>query len=196
MNSIEVIMDNLEARGFMPYFVENLDEAEQLLLDIIPLEAEVGTGGSVTLDTMDIRRKLFDRGNGVLYGKTYTLATDRVHELSTQDLTWFLSSANALTIEGEIVNTDGSCNRIANTVWGAENIAFIIGINKVVENLQEAFNRIKNIATPLNVKRLNARRSPDNQITDEEIARATLILHHPSRGKNVYVILVNESVGY
>ena len=113
----------------------------------------------------------------------------------------FILSANAITIDGELVNTDGIGNRIAGMIFGPQTVIVIAGVNKIVENLDEALSRIRNIAAPANARRLGIDtpcvstgrcvlcESPFN------ICRITAIIHRKPMLTDIKVFLVTEPLG-
>lgn len=202
MNTQNVIQ-NLKKRGFCPYYFEDREKAVQFVLDLIPDGETVGMGGSMTVKELDIDNKLANRGTTVyshslvapeLKNKVYQLA-------NTAD--WYISSTNALTESGDFVNIDGSANRISALCFGVKKVIYILGVNKITPDLESAISRVRNVAAPLNTRRLNKNTpcatsgqccycdSPDC------ICNATLISHHPTRyQEKVYVVIINESLGY
>ena len=115
----------------------------------------------------------------------------------------YLSSANGLSETGEIVNIDGKCNRVAATLFGPKRCIFVCGVNKLRPDLQSAIERARNIAAPLNAKRLN-RKTPcavdgrcHNCKSPERICRAMVIhMGVPSGFESCEVVLIGEKLGY
>jgi hypothetical protein len=115
---------------------------------------------------------------------------------------YYLLSANAITCDGEIVNTDGSGNRVASMMFGPKNVIFIIGKNKIVADYTAAVDRIRNVASPLNAKRLNYNTpcAVLGYCTDcahpQRMCSVTGIIHRPPSSVKMRVILVNEDLGF
>ena len=117
---------------------------------------------------------------------------------------YYLSSANALLIDGRIVNIDGRGNRVAATIYGPSKVIFVIGKNKIVDgNLDDAISRVKNVASPLNVKRLNRTTgcTITGKCTDcssvDRICRSIGIIEWGKYNQDkIIVILVDEDLGY
>lgn len=192
---------NLKKRGFLPHFAEDTESAVKYILSVIPSGASVGFGGSVTVQQIN----LVDRMNGkynLLYrdlfpAEKHLEVMERMH---TAD--WYISSANAITEEGELINIDGRANRIGELIYGPKSILIIAGINKITKALEDGIRRARNIAAPLNAKRLN-RKTPcvitgkcEYCNSPDTICKVTSIHHHPTTDKNVYVLLINETLGY
>ncbi len=114
---------------------------------------------------------------------------------------FFLTSANAITRDGKIVNIDGNGNRVSAMAWGRNTLIFVIGMNKVTSTLDEALTRMRT-ATPPNVLRLNGE-TPCTQTgycvdcdSPARVCRALLILERPVNGRKTHVIMVGEELGY
>ncbi|HOO23217.1 MAG TPA: lactate utilization protein [Clostridia bacterium] len=201
--NIDLLLKNLSKRGFVATFFQTAEEANKYLLTLIPPSASVGLGGSMTLVEMGVPQLLGDNGRTVFYSgfslteEEKAVSFDKIHKAD-----WFLSSTNALCMSGELVNIDGRANRIAEMVHGPQNIVIVTGVNKIVDTIEEGIYRSRNIAAPKNCERLKRKtpcavtgkchmcNSPDT------ICRATLIQHHPTFGKNVYIVIVNQNLGY
>ncbi len=109
----------------------------------------------------------------------------------------FLSSANAITLEGKIVNVDGRGNRVALITFGPKRVIIVAGKNKIVANYEEAIDRIKKVACPLNVKRLNAlAKSPSAETTEEKIWGHVSIIERQLDPNRIHVVLVDEDLGF
>ncbi len=154
----------------------------------------VGMGGSVTLDTLGVYELLQKDADVHWHWKGDDMIT-------SGDV--FLTSANAVSAAGEIINIDGACNRIAASVYGFDTCYVVCGINKLTPDLDSAMRRAREIAAPLNAKRLN-KRTPcvvDGQCHDchspERICRAmTVAMAPPGRMSHYEIILVGENLGY
>lgn len=155
----------------------------------------VSFGGSKTLEGLGLADALADK------------AEVHWHWLDADDHTQaadiYLSSANALAETGEIVNIDGACNRVAGTLYGSDRCIFVCGVNKLCPDLQSAVDRARNVAAPLNAKRLG-RRTPcavDGKCHDCRSADricSALVVHMapPLSMKKCEVVLIGEALGY
>lgn len=198
---MDEILTNLEKRGFRPYFAKDKAEAVSIVKSLIPENATVGFGGSMTVGELNLVGELKD--THTLYTRDLPNGkTDEEIMSLSMNADWYISSANAIAESGDIVNIDGRANRVAATLYGTKNVLFIAGINKICQTLESAVERAENVAAPLNCKRLNKKtpcavtgrcmkcNSPDT------ICRATVILHHPTTSHDVYVLIVGEQLGY
>lgn len=152
----------LDKKGYDSHYAENLEEAKKLVLEMIPENASVAVGGSETLAEMgfiDIFRngkyKFFDRYQDIPFSETV--------EIYRQSLLadFLVTSTNAVTRNGELVNIDSSGNRVAGMIFGPKRVIVVTGTNKVVDTLDEAMKRLRDIA-PMNAMR-NGHKTPCNE---------------------------------
>lgn len=182
-----------ESHGFTCTFCATAAQAADYLASQCTGKS-VGFGGSVTLDALGV------------YEQLKPIADVHWHWKGDQDITAgdvYLTSANAVSAMGEIVNIDGACNRITGSMFGFDACYVVCGINKLTPDLDSAMRRARTIAAPLNAKRLN-RRTPcavDGKCHDcrspERICRAMAILMAPPmRMQHYEIIFVGEELGY
>ena len=198
-----LIVKALQSRNFDAYYVENSADAVQKALSLIPLDHVVSWGGSATLeqtgllDAVKKRNKVIDRD----------LAPNREEKtaLMRQALLadTFLTSANAISEDGQIVNIDGTGNRIAATIFGPTNVIFIIGMNKVCKTLDDAMSRARNYAAPVNAQRFPDLNTPCSVSgscadckSDHCICAYILTTRFSKPAHKIKVILVNEVLGF
>lgn len=201
--AIDRTVENLKINGFGVKYFENSKAAVNALLDEIAPEKSVGFGGSMTIDELKIYEMLKERGNPVYWHFRLEKDLDRVSVLkqaASADI--YLSSSNAITESGSLVNIDGTGNRLSAMLFGHEKVIIIAGVNKIARSLDEAFIRIKNVAAPLNTKRLK-RDTPCAQVgkcmncdVPDRVCRATLIIDRQPGGVPITIYLINEGLGY
>ena len=200
---INKLMDNLKQRKINSYYVETFREAEEEILKLIPQDASVGVGNSVTLKRMDITSVLTKRGNIVL-DKTMAKTKEEVRELKRKSLLtdWYITGTNAISIDGHIVNVDHSGNRVAAMIYGPDKVIIVVGINKITNSLEEAIYRVKNIASPKNAKRagFNPPCVELNRCVDckspERVCNSLVIIEGQHEKDRMMVILVGEEEGF
>ncbi len=149
------IVEILNKKHYKAQYVETLDEAKKVMFGMIEEGSSVAVGGSTTLTEMNAVETLRN-GNYKFFDRYQDLPFDPdIIEIHRQSLTadYLLSSTNAITKNGELVNTDCTGNRIAPMIFGAKNVIIVAGVNKIVETLDDAFKRIREIA-PMNAKRI------------------------------------------
>ncbi|MBP2644429.1 MAG: hypothetical protein H6Q67_2316 [Firmicutes bacterium] len=192
----------LQNKGFETIYANDLPEAKRKVLELIPENVTIGLGGSVTLEQMNILDTLRN-GNYSLIDR-YQKATPEEHIQYFKDALaaeYFLTGANAITKNGEIVCTDCSGNRVAAMFFGPNKVIIVVGANKLVENLDEAMGRIKKIA-PINARR-NHHNTPCTMTgfcercnQPESMCNYTGIIHNGMRFKGrTTVVVVAEEAG-
>lgn len=201
--NIQRLFENLEKHRFKPVYCQTRRDAIQYVLNLIPPGAECGIGGSRTVNQLDLDTALVN--NGVIVNSHSKFDKERMGELYERARLseYYISSANALTEDGKIINTDGTANRISSLLFGPKIIIYLVGINKLVKDIPQGLERIKNIAAPLNCKRLN-KQTPcvtNGTCCDSThpdcICKATTIMHTPTRlQEKVYVLVINEELGF
>ena len=194
----ERTIKNLEKNGFAVRYFETAEAAAEYLLSQLHGRT-VGIGGSVTIGQLALYDRLCADNTVYWHGVCNTEETKKCAAQAQV----YLTSANAIAETGEIVNIDGKCNRVAATLFGPKRCIFVCGVNKLRPDLQSAIKRARNIAAPLNAKRLN-KKTPcavDGRCHDckspERICRALCVLERPVFGiGRTEVILIGQALGY
>jgi L-lactate utilization protein LutB len=202
-NTIEALKKN----GFTTHYFQDKKEAIEKIMSMIPNGVLVGLGGSVTLREMNLPKLLKDSGNTVAdhwKAREEGASSEDVLKIRRQHINSevFLTSTNAIAETGILVNIDGGGQRVAATIFGPKQVIVVAGINKIVKDLDEAIWRAKNIAGPINAKRLS-RKTPcvttglcEDCESPERICNVTTIMHRKPSVTSVTVILVGEKLGY
>ena len=147
----------LQKNRFSTYYAQNRGEALSVLMEMIPPGATVGLGDSVTLHQIGVIEELEKRGkNEIIFamrkdGKYFFPGTmDEFVKIGLQALftDFFLTGANAITLDGKILSTDKVGNRVAGLLFGPKRVIVVAGVNKIVADIEEARGRVKNIAAP------------------------------------------------
>lgn len=210
--NIDKIIENLKRNNMDAYYVENRQQACQLAKTFIKKGDTVSCGGSMTLNEAGIDKILASGEYNFLDRSVPGLTPDQITEIyrDTFSADAYFCSANALTENGELVNVDGRANRVAAITYGPESVICIVGINKIVADIPAGFRRIKEIAAPLNAKRLSCKTpcaetgkciALDGGIADgcrsSDRICATYAVFGQQRVKNrIKVIIVGENLGY
>ena len=194
------VRKGLEKRGYTVYLFRTAQEAKDYLLSAIAPHQSVGFGGSMTLKNMGLEQALAERGNSVYWHWTAEDKEDAQRKAAVADV--YLTSANAVTKSGQIINVDGHGNRVAATLHGPGRVIFVVGRNKITENYDEAMDRIRNVVSPANAKRMNldtpcakTGRCMDCS-SKQRICNVTVVLERRLMGYQMDVILVDEDLGY
>lgn len=184
---IEQTLKNLKRNHMTGYFLERREQLLPLMQSLIPEGQAVGCGDSVTLEDLGV----FDflrSGKYLFYDKFKPgLTREERHELYGKNFSadTFVTGTNALTIGGELVNIDGNESRVAPMIYGPKQVIVVVGINKITENLEEAMKRARNIAAPLDAKRLK-------KGTPCETLGKCVDCHHPQRICNDFVVIAGQ----
>lgn len=139
----EKIIKNLNKNGIKAYVVDNKNDVATKFAELVQSGSTIGIGGSMSVEECGII-DFIKNGNYNFVGRDVNENTD-----------YYLSSSNAITQNGELYNVDGRSNRISNIAYGPKNVIMIVGINKIVKDLDEAILRVKTIAAPKNCVRLD-----------------------------------------
>ena len=191
---------SLQKRGFTVNYFETAAEAADYLCGSI-LGKTVGIGGSVTIEQMGLYDRL-SRDNTVHW---HWVTNDQATRQAATNSDVYLSSANAISETGEIVNIDGSGNRVAATLYHHERVVFVAGVNKLAPDLESAMFRARNVAAPLNSRRLKLSTpcavGKEMKCYDcasrDRICSGIVTLVWPMRSVGVTeVVLVGEELGY
>jgi len=189
--------------GFDAIYVPTKEEAVKKALELVPPNATVGVGGSVTIRELGIVDELLKRGHVIFdhYLPNSPEEKDRMRKCQlTCDV--FFSSTNALTLDGKLVNIDGTGNRVAAMIFGPGRVVLIVGANKITDDLEQAMLRAKQVASPMNAMRLNIK-TPcattgycSDCASEERICRVTTIIEYKPYLTDFTVIVVGEELGY
>ena len=193
----------LEEKGYVAQYADSAQEARKLALELVPEGATVAVGGSVTLSTLDLI-KTFEEGNYNYIDRYHQKDWDDTVQAYRDGLSSdvFVTSVNAITKDGELVVRDCTGNRLSSIVFGPKKVVIIAGVNKVVEDLEEAFSRLEKVA-PMNARRLgHVAPCTESGICSDctvpgRVCNYTGIVHNgrkfPGR---IHIILVAEELGY
>ena len=196
--NFDTVKQNLESRGYAVRLFATGKEAADYLESAIAGKS-VGFGGSMTLDALGLYERLESRGQVFWHWKQADKAGAQRAAL-TADV--YLTSVNGLAETGELINIDGTGNRVAATLFGHEKVYFVVGRNKLAPTYEEAVWRARNIASPKNAQRLGKKtpcavkgdrcydcKSPDR------VCRGMVTLWAPMMGMEGEVLLIDEDLG-
>jgi len=200
----EAAVKALKKNGFDAVYVRTGAEAADLVAKHFKKGASVGFGGSMTVKAIGVQGRAAAAGCELLDHNAPGLAPEAKGAILRRQLTSdvFVSGSNAVTLDGEIVNVDGTGNRVAALSFGPAKTVVVVGINKVVRDLDEAFARIETSAAPMNNKRLDRPNPCVKAGTcmdcdgDTRICRIYQILRKRPGGTDFTVIVVGEDLGY
>lgn len=198
------VVEALRKNHFEAVFYKTGEEAIQYILPLIPQNSTIGFGGSVTLQQLDLISELENKNLEILNHNKPGLTPEEALEIRRRQLVCdvFLTSTNAITQDGKLVNTDGTGNRVASMIFGPKTILIIAGINKIVPSIDAAYERIETIAAPQNNIRLNLPNPCTktgkcmNCASPKRICNVTTVLHKKPSLSNIHVIIIGEELGY
>ena len=199
MADFEKTRKNLENRGFRAHVFATGAEAADYLAQTLHNTC-IGIGGSVTIDEIGVYDRL-SADNDVIWRWKKPTPDSRERGAAAET---FLCSANGVSETGEIVNIDGYGNRVAPTIYGPKRVFLVVGKNKIAPDLNGAIDRARNIAAPLNARRLNRHtpcavgepRCHDCRSPEKICGVMTVFFMPPTSIKEFHVLLVNEDLGY
>ncbi len=194
----------LKKNGFEARFMATAAEAADWIESLVKQGMTVGTGGSMTLAQLGIHERLEKAGAVVLNHSRKGLSPEEKMETMRAQLTsdLFLSSSNAVTLDGELFNIDGNGNRVAALTFGPKRTVVVVGFNKIVRNICEAESRAELFASPLNNKRLGTT-NPCTKTgrcmdcsAEGRICRIYSVLRRRPLKCDFTVVIVGETLGY
>lgn len=197
------IVKELIARNMEAYYTDSKEEALKKALELIPEGSSISWGGSMSVNEIGLKEAVC-QGNYQVYNRDIapTPEDKRKIELAAYDCDYFLTSANAITEDGIMINIDGHSNRVSSIAAGPQNVLMIIGMNKVTRDVDSAMSRARNEAAPINAQRFNLS-TPCCKTgacfdckTPDTICCQILITRYSKTPQRIKVILVNEDLGF
>lgn len=193
---LEKTIRSLQQRGYTVRYFETGSKAAAYLDEQIR-DTSVGIGGCKTADQLGLYEKLGARNQVFWHWRVPGMETlDKANHAEV-----YITSANAISEDGEILNIDGRGNRLAGQVFGNKRLFIVAGINKICPDFDSALHRARNVAAVQNCKRFQAK-TPckiDDQCHDckspDRICRALLVLWGPMMGMSAEVVLIGEELG-
>lgn len=197
------VIKALESRNHEAYYAENAEAALSKALELIPEGSSVGWGGSMTTEAIGLNEAIRKGNYNALDRDTAKDMEERGQIMrSHNSADFFLTSCNAMSEDGNIVNIDGTGNRVACLSYGPANVIMVVGMNKIVKTLDDAMSRAKNIASPVNAQRFDIK-TPCKQTgycadckSPNRICCSTLITSFSLTPGRFKIILVNEDLGF
>lgn len=198
----QVLLKNLRSRHFDAYYCETKEEALSQALSLIPEGSTVGWGGTVSAEEVGLISAV--RGGNFRPIDRETVKTpEEKFQIMKQAMLAdvFLTGTNAMSLDGELVNIDGTGNRVAAIAYGPDSVIVIAGMNKVADTLEDAVSRARTIAAPMNSQRFDIQ-TPCNATgvcadckSPQCICNQILITRHCRPAGRIKVILVGEELG-
>ena len=206
---IAVTMRELETNNFSVVLADSSEAVLSKVLDLIPHHAVVGMGDSATVKQIGLIEALESRGTKVIdptgdrelsiSKSNQGLFKQELRKAMTTDI--FVTGCNAVTLDGKLINTDRVGNRVAGMIFGPEKVILIVGRNKIVRDVDEALQRIRNLIAPAHAKQ-KLKKTPcvkTGKCTEcdapDRICNVTTIIEKKPLYTDITVVLVNEDLG-
>lgn len=199
----QVLLKNLHSRHFDAYYCETKEDALRQALSLIPEGASVGWGGSVSAEEVGLIDAVRNGNYRPIDRDTAKTPEERTRIMKQALLSdVFLTGSNAISLDGQLVNIDGTGNRVAAIVYGPDSVLVIAGMNKVEDTLEAAMIRARTVAAPMNSQRFSIQ--TPCKVTAECadckssrcICNQILITRHCRPAGRIKVILVGEDLGF
>jgi hypothetical protein len=198
------VISNLNKNNMAGYFVDSRTELFALLSSLIAADSTVGCGDSVTLEETGVFEFL-RRGNYTFLDKfNPTLSREEKNKLYLENFSvdTFITGSNAITMDGKIFNIDGNGSRVAPMLYGPKQVIVVVGVNKLTADAESAIKRTRQIAAPMDAKRLG-KSTPCTSLNrcidcshKQRICNDFVLITGQFIKDRIKVILVNEKLGY
>lgn len=212
-DNIRITMESLRQNGMETFFVEKAEDVRTFLTGLLIPGCTVAVGGSVTLEQTGVHDLLRNGDYSFFDRYTKGMTPEDVREIYLKSFyaDVYISSANAITMDGTLYNVDGRGNRVASICYGPESVIIIAGINKIVPDLNAAVRRVKSIAAPKNCVRLGKKtycaekgycQALDSEgmtagcSSSDRICRSYVVTGKQHNDGRIKVVLVGEELGY
>ena len=196
----QTVIKGLKSRNMTGYYAASKEEAKEIALSLIPEGSSVTMGGGMSVHEIGLVDALKEGNYNFIDRDAYE--DKRAAMLAAYDADVFLSSSNAITQDGILVNIDGNANRVSAIAQGPRKVVMIVGMNKVCDDWDGAMKRARNVAAPINTQRFGLStpctktgtcmdcKSPDT------ICCQFLITRFSRHAGRIHVILVNDNLGF
>lgn len=197
------MIKNLKRRNFDAYYCPSSAEAVEKISALIPDGSSVTWGGSMTIRDMGLTAALHKRSLNVL-DRDLAESREEAQRIYREAFScdYYLSSVNAISEDGVIVNVDGNGNRVAAITFGPKYVILVAGLNKVTQDVQSALARARSTASPINAARFDIKTPCQidgichNCNSPESICNYIHFLRNSHPAKRHIVVLVGEELGY
>ena len=194
------VIKGLASRNMTGYYAASAEEAKKIALDLIPEGSSISMGGGMSVHEIGLVDALKE-------GSYNFIDRDKAEDkraamLAAYDADFFLSSCNAMTEDGILVNIDGNSNRVSAIAQGPKKVIFIVGMNKVCDDVDGAMKRARNVAAPINAQIFGLDTpccktgSCMNCKSPDTICCQFLITRFSRHEGRIHVILVNDTLGF
>lgn len=202
-DAVKGIIKNLEKRNMEGYFYEDSASCVKAITNLMENGSVISWGGSESIRECGLMDAVA-KGNYTLIDRLTAKSPEESRQLFAKAVLsdYYLMSSNAVTFDGELINIDGNGNRVACLIQGPKNIIMVVGMNKLVSDVEAGYARVRNIATPANVKRLH-KNTPCFQagrccdcLSPECICNQVVITRRSAHPGRIKIFFVAEELGY
>ena len=196
----QTVIKGLKSRNMSGYYAASKEEAKQIALSLIPEGSSVTMGGGMSVHEIGLVDAIKEGNYNFIDRDAYE--DKRAAMLAAYDADVFLSSSNAISQDGILVNIDGNANRVSAIAQGPRKVVMIVGMNKVCDDWDGAMKRARNVAAPINTQRfgLSTPCSKTGACMDckspDTICCQFLITRFSRHAGRIHVILVNDDLGF
>ena len=199
----ESIIKNLNQRNMEGYFFENSADCVKAILNMMEDGAVIGWGGSQSVTECGLMDAIHN-GNYTLIDRMTAKTPDESRELYAKTVMadYYLMSTNAITMDGELINIYGNGNRLACLIHGPKHVILVVGMNKLVSNVEDGYRRVRDIASPANTRRLN-KNTPcfhtgrcGDCLSPDCICNQVVITRRSGHAGRIKIFFVAEELGY
>ena len=199
---MEELIETLKSCGYDAFFVKTKEEALELSKTYIKSWMTVGLGGSVSVNEIGLLDYILNKKDITVFnqyenGISMEENIKRRKQGLVSDI--FITSTNAISKDGKLINADGSGNRVAAFSYGPEHLLLIVGVNKIVENLEDGFKRVMEVAAVKNIDRINNKAiemGKEPKYNLENIANKFSWVKADDEKGRIIIISVDEQLGY
>ena len=199
----ETIIRNLEKRNMEGYYFDTAAECTRAVLESIPQRSVISWGGSESIKECGLMDAI-QKGDYKLIDRFAARTPEESRVLYSQAVLadYYLMSSNAVTLDGELINIDGNGNRVACLIQGPSHVILVVGMNKVVTDVESGIARVRNMASPPNAVRLDrnlpcaATGTCHDCLAPECFCNQIVVTRRSGHEGRIKVYLVGESLGY
>lgn len=201
---LKEFFSNLEKRNMKGYFAQDISQLFEILKELIPAGSTVGCGNSMTLEETGIFEYFRNGDFNFLdkYKKGITFEEEKKIYLQNFSVNTFITGSNAITEDGKIFNIDGTGTRVAPIIYGPTQVIIVVGVNKLVPDIEHAIHRARQKAAPLEAARLN-KNTPCTQLkycidckSPERICNSFVAIEGQFIKDRIKVIIIDKEIGY
>lgn len=198
-----ILIKNLQSRHFDAYYCDTKEEALKKALELIPEGASVGWGGALSAEQIGLMQALRD-GNYRALDRSMAKTPEEREQIMKEHMfaDVFITGANGMSLDGQMVNIDGMGNRVAATIYGPKSVIVVAGMNKVEDSLEDAIRRARTVAAPMNNQRFGNHNpcsttgTCGNCKNETCICNQIVITRHCRPVGRIKFILVGEELGF